>query len=239
VLALPGDDKAHTWQIEVLEGNDPTDLSGATASANFIREDGNRVFILGDISGNVCSFLMTQSCYAVKGKVRCVFRITGPSRGPVTLLEKIISIGDPVTGGIIDDGDVIPGIDDLLAQIAAMSAASAAANSAAQQAEAAAEYARSFAGIHIKGLYPTLAALEDSHPVGMSGDAYAIGTGVENEVYVWDVDAGAWTNLGAIQGPQGQTAFAAAQAGGYAGTQANFYADLAAIEGLAAQLAAM
>lgn len=40
-------------------------------------------------------------------------------------------------------------------------------------------------------------------------------------------------------GPAGQSAYAAAQAGGYTGTQANFYADLAAMQGLAAELAAI
>lgn len=50
------------------------------------------------------------------------------------------------------------------------------------------------------------------------------------------------------QGPKGDTgpagaagpsAYAAAQAGGYTGTEATFYADLAAMQNLAAELAAM
>ena len=40
-------------------------------------------------------------------------------------------------------------------------------------------------------------------------------------------------------GPAGQSAYAAAQAGGYTDTQANFYTDLAAMQGLAAELAAI
>ena len=40
-------------------------------------------------------------------------------------------------------------------------------------------------------------------------------------------------------GSDGQSAYAAAQAGGYTDTQANFYADLAAIEGLSATLASI
>ena len=40
-------------------------------------------------------------------------------------------------------------------------------------------------------------------------------------------------------GAAGQSAYAAAQSGGYTDTQANFYADLAAVQGLAAALAAM
>ena len=40
-------------------------------------------------------------------------------------------------------------------------------------------------------------------------------------------------------GSAGQSAYAAAQAGGYTDTQANFYADLAAMQGLSAELAAI
>ena len=40
-------------------------------------------------------------------------------------------------------------------------------------------------------------------------------------------------------GAAGQSAYAAAQAGGYTGTEATFYADLAAMQNLAAELAAM
>ena len=40
-------------------------------------------------------------------------------------------------------------------------------------------------------------------------------------------------------GAAGQSAYAAAQAGGYTDTQANFYADLAAVQGLASALAAI
>lgn len=40
-------------------------------------------------------------------------------------------------------------------------------------------------------------------------------------------------------GAAGQSAYAAAKAGGYTDTEANFYADLAAIQGLANALAAI
>lgn len=40
-------------------------------------------------------------------------------------------------------------------------------------------------------------------------------------------------------GADGQSAYAAAQAGGYTGVESTFYADLAAIQDLAAELAAM
>ncbi|MBQ7825141.1 MAG: collagen-like protein, partial [Clostridia bacterium] len=58
-------------------------------------------------------------------------------------------------------------------------------------------------GLKILGLYSTFAALQAAHPTGSAGDAYAVGTSEDNEIYIWDVDGGAWKNLGALQGPPG------------------------------------
>ena len=49
-------------------------------------------------------------------------------------------------------------------------------------------------------------------------------------------DVGPKGDTGAT-GANGQSAYAAAQAGGYTDTEANFYADLAAMQGLASALA--
>lgn len=58
-------------------------------------------------------------------------------------------------------------------------------------------------GLTLKGSYATVAALEAAHPTGTRGDAYF----VEDDecVYLWDVDQSAWTNIGEIQGPKGET----------------------------------
>ena len=57
----------------------------------------------------------------------------------------------------------------------------------------------------VKGIYTTLEALQAAHPSGAEGDAWAVGTAAANVVYLWDVDAAAWENLGSLQGPQGPT----------------------------------
>lgn len=56
----------------------------------------------------------------------------------------------------------------------------------------------------VKGLYDTLEALQLAHPTGSAGDAYAVGTAESNAIYIWDVDAGAWTSIGQMQGPPGE-----------------------------------
>lgn len=59
------------------------------------------------------------------------------------------------------------------------------------------------ASFTVKGRYATLSALQAAHATGVAGDAWAIGTADSNVIYIWDVDAGSWVNVGALQGPQG------------------------------------
>lgn len=58
-------------------------------------------------------------------------------------------------------------------------------------------------GFMIRALYASLADLIAMHPTGETGDAYAVGTGAENKIYLWDEDEGAWRDIGALQGPKG------------------------------------
>lgn len=51
--------------------------------------------------------------------------------------------------------------------------------------------------VTILGSYDTLAELQAAHPTGSVGDGYIVG----DDLYVWN--GSAWTNVGAIRGPQG------------------------------------
>lgn len=56
----------------------------------------------------------------------------------------------------------------------------------------------------LKGQYGTLQQLEEAHPTGNPGDAYAIGTDSTGvTVYLWDTGTKQWVNIGPIQGPAG------------------------------------
>lgn len=55
----------------------------------------------------------------------------------------------------------------------------------------------------VSGRYSTLADLEDAHPTGQKGEAYAVGTPDNNVVYIWSEDVQAWQNVGSIRGPEG------------------------------------
>ena len=88
---------------------------------------------------------------------------------------------------------------------------------------------------------PVIVALVPSEPAGPKGDTGGTGPqGPRGEIGPQGPqgDVGPKGDTGAT-GATGQSAYAAAQAGGYTGTEATFYADLAAIQDLAAELAAM
>lgn len=57
----------------------------------------------------------------------------------------------------------------------------------------------------VLGRYSTLDELMDAHPTGSEGDAWAVGSAENNDIYLWDVDTAAWTNIGSMRGPAGPT----------------------------------
>ena len=83
----------------------------------------------------------------------------------------------------------------------------------------------------IQTIQTPLATLNDTLP-----NPYPLTfTGAVNETY----DGSSAKTIEIPIGAAGQSAYAAAQAGGYTDTEANFYADLAAMQGLASALAAI
>ena len=75
-------------------------------------------------------------------------------------------------------------------------------------------------------------------PKGDKGDAFTYSDFTAEQLAALKGPKGDKGEKGAT-GAAGQSAYAAAQAGGYTDTQANFYADLAAMQGLSAALAAI
>ena len=55
----------------------------------------------------------------------------------------------------------------------------------------------------VKGRYNTLFDLQQDYPAGQEGDAWAVGSIADNNVYVWDITDLNWKNVGPIVGPQG------------------------------------
>ena len=109
------------------------DLSGASAQGYFIRADGYTVPITGAISGNVVTLTLSESCYYVVGNFNLIIKVSiGESRKSVFWGNGYVVRS--MTDAIVDEENVIPSLDELLAQIASAEAAAKAANTAATNA---------------------------------------------------------------------------------------------------------
>lgn len=137
---VAGDKQAHTFRVTVLDNGSAANMAGAGCAAYVVRADGVTVPVLGSVSGNVASVTLPASCYTVPGRVAVIIRLSTNSE------INTIFYGDgavlrSTTDTIVDPGGLIPSIDELLAQIAAMEAATKAANIATTNAQAQAQAA--------------------------------------------------------------------------------------------------
>lgn len=132
-LYASGDKNAHTFELSLYRGAQEMDLSGASARGYFIRADGYTVPITGAISGNVVTLTLSERCYYVVGNFNLIIKVfIGESRKSVFWGNGYVVRS--MTDAIVDEENVIPSLDELLAQIAAAESAAKAANTAATNA---------------------------------------------------------------------------------------------------------
>ena len=136
-LYASNDKDAHTFELSLYRGAQEMDLSGASAQGYFIRADGYTVPITGAISGNVVTLTLSESCYYVVGNFNLIIKVSiGESRKSVFWGNGYVVRS--MTDAIVDEENVIPSLDELLAQITAAESAAKAANQAASAANSAA-----------------------------------------------------------------------------------------------------
>jgi hypothetical protein len=132
-LYASNDKDAHIFDLSLYRGAQEIDLSGASAQGYFIRADGYTVPITGAISGNVVTLTLSESCYYVVGNFNLIIKVSiGESRKSVFWGNGYVVRS--MTDAIVDEKNVIPSLDELLAQIAAAESAAKAANTAATNA---------------------------------------------------------------------------------------------------------
>ncbi|MBQ7864761.1 MAG: hypothetical protein IJ350_00220 [Clostridia bacterium] len=136
---LSGDQDAHRFIVSCFRSTSrqPVDLTGAGMTGYFIRADQSTVVIDGKVEDNCAVLTLPAACYAKEGRFSLVIKA---SLGDVihTILWAEGAISQSHTGAIIDPGEVVPTLDELLAQIAAMEIATSNANTAAENANQAA-----------------------------------------------------------------------------------------------------
>lgn len=190
---LTGDKQAHTFRISVSRSGAEAALSGAGVSGYFIRADGVTVPITGSASGSIASVTLSDSCYNVPGRFQLVVKLS-LSGETSTVFFGDGAVASSRTDAVLDDEDVIPSLDELLAQIAATEAAAAHASSAAATASGAASTADTAAS----RANAAAASVE-----GMSARATTLSPGSQATAGMATVDGVKVLTIGVPQGVKG------------------------------------
>lgn len=131
---ISGDDQAHCFIISANRSGKEEKLTGATVRGYFIRPDDVTITLEGSINEAGQAVLsLNSSCYNKQGRFQIVIRaINGDVKSTVFCGEGRILLS--ATDSFIDDEDIVPSLDDLLAQIANIEDAVNRANAAADKA---------------------------------------------------------------------------------------------------------
>ena len=135
---MKGDKRANTIVVHLTEDKKPVDLTGAAVTGSFISPvEGAEIPLTGSVDGNEASVVLVDECYAEDGHFEANVKLTvgETSRTILSITGQVLSKG---SGAVIDVGDVIPSIDDIIAQYQAM-------KQVTQETQAAGEAAREFA----------------------------------------------------------------------------------------------
>lgn len=207
---MRGDAKANRVVVALKNGSENVDLSGVTVTGSFVRPPDEAVIPLnGSASGNEAAVELIDACYAEDGycEINVMLTVGQTRRTILSLTGYVLKKG---SGAVVDVGDVIPSIDDIIAQYAEMQrvttatqAAGTAATTAASNANEKAQAAQSAATA------ANTAATEAGAAAGkidnMTVAATALDTGQPPTAALSEVDGHYLLSLGLPRGATGAT----------------------------------
>ena len=136
--------QAHDFVIVVLDGDKPADLTGMQPWLSMILP--GRASLqkqVGKVQANVVSVTLPKIGYAERGDVSIILSLMDKDgQTQIPLYGCVMRVMEDSTDTIIDEGNVIPSLAELLAQFDACKAAAGAANTAAGKAISAASSAQ-------------------------------------------------------------------------------------------------
>lgn len=142
-LATLSSRQAHDFVIVVLDGDKPADLTGMQPWLSMILP--GRASLqkqVGEVQANVVSVTLPKIGYAERGDVSIILSLMDKDgQTQIPLYGCVMRVMEDSTDTIIDEGNVIPSLAELLAQFDACKAAAGAANTAAGKAISAASAA--------------------------------------------------------------------------------------------------
>lgn len=176
-----GEQDSHEFIISATRGGADYAFDG-TATARYIRADGETLMLSGMVAGGKCIVELPQACYAVPGRFTLTIFNTTDAGAKGAVYTCTGNVAQTTTGEELDPGSAVPDIDDIQAEYQRMQAATDAANAAADAATEAAEAV----GDDVAGLKSTLAKYNNVNlidGVGQRGSETKAGI-----TYAWNAD---------------------------------------------------
>lgn len=131
-VMFTGDDKGAVVGVRLYDNGAAYSGGGAVTGA-VVRSDGGRVVLTGTLSGNAASVVIPGAALAYEGPIGVQIILTSGSQ-KTTVLKAVYNVDD-TSGPAVDPGELVPDIDELLAEIETMRTATAAATAAAAAAD--------------------------------------------------------------------------------------------------------
>jgi len=141
-VTFTNENGAHKFVISCMQGGELKTLTGSV-SARFMRANNTTILLsegYASIEDGKAVVTLHQDCYNVPGRFQLAIFNTADN-STVCIYACVGTVQRSQNGDLIDSGDVVPSIDELLAQIEACQTATTAATNAASAANAAAESA--------------------------------------------------------------------------------------------------
>lgn len=194
-LLMKGDKNANRVILKIPGA----DLTGAAVTGTFTIA-GVKIPLTGSAQGEEASVTLPQACYGEKGRyeLRMMLTVGDVTRTMLFVTGQMESDGE---GGTLDVENVIPSVQDIVAQYERMKVVTAETEAARDLAIEASRQAN----FTVLGRYETIEALRAAHPTGEAGQAYAVGSEENNNVYIWGIDVHEWVNIGPVRGAVGPT----------------------------------
>ena len=145
-LFAQADKEAHELQVEVVRRGEAVDLTGATATAYFIRADDATVILTGQVRENLVSVRLSSACYEIPGRFQIIIK-AATATGTTAVFWADGFITETTTDSLVDPEHIVPSLAELLARLETMAAATSAATRAAGAAESAAANAEGKAAL--------------------------------------------------------------------------------------------
>lgn len=113
---LTGDVNAHEFVITLKRGGADADLSGATVSGYFVRQDGVTVLNAGTIDGNKAKVKLIANCYQDAGRYNLYIKLT-KGEDTATIFWGTGSANLSSTDTVVVDENIIPSVEELLQRL--------------------------------------------------------------------------------------------------------------------------